>query len=94
MRRLPIFGKPWFRRIVEPRDFCLGSEAFPDGVETFVQLFEPPLTRRIIIDHFNALQEFISTRAANYSDLDKVQNHIMANVPRPLAAQGILLAGY
>ena len=72
-----------FKALLHIRLFSVtaGSEAFPIGVETFVQLFEPPLTRRILFDHFNALQRFIGPRAEKYADLDKVKEDILQNVP-------------
>src|SRR5260370_41835645 len=55
--------------------------AFPIGVETLVQLFEPPLTRRIVLDHLNALQGFIGPRALKYANIDEVKKNISDNVP-------------
>ena len=72
-----------FKALLHIRLFSVttGSGAFPIGVETLVQFFEPPLTRRILLDQFNAMQAFIDPRAKKYNVLAKVKGDISDNVP-------------
>jgi len=46
------------------------AETFPVGVETLLQLLA---LRRINIQHWNATQAFIATRASQYTDLESVR---------------------
>jgi len=79
-----------FKALLHIRLFSVttGSEAFPIGVETLVQLFEPSLTRKILLDHFNALQGFIGPRADKYRDLVNVKKNIADNIPELPAQEG------
>ena len=65
----------------------VGSQPFPVGVETLVQLFEPWLLRDIDLDHFNALRQFLASRALKYSGLAAVKASITANIPPTFPAQ-------
>lgn len=65
----------------------VGSQAFPVGVETLVQLFEPWLLRSIEIDHFNAGREFIASRAAKYLNLQDLKASIRTGIPPNFPAQ-------
>lgn len=65
----------------------VGSQSFPVGIETIVQLFEPWLLRTIELDHFNAGRNFIGSRANKYSDLDDVKRRIKDNLPRTFSEQ-------
>lgn len=60
----------------------VGSDSFPIGIETAVQLFEPWLLSTIDLDHFLALGQYIGTRAAKYNNLQNVQTAIQQNTPQ------------
>jgi len=65
----------------------VGSQSFPIGVETVVQIFEPWLLRTIQLDHFNALRAFIEARTQKYNDLADVKIRATGNVPKGLPEQ-------
>lgn len=59
----------------------IGSQSFPIGVETIVQVFEPWLLRTIELHHFSMSREFLTSRANRYHDLNDVRARITANLP-------------
>jgi len=61
-----------FKALLHIRLFSVsvGSETFPIGVETLVQLFEPYLLRTIDLDCFNAMEAYIAPRAAARQNLE------------------------
>ncbi len=59
----------------------IGSQSFPIGLETIVQLFEPWLLRKIEIFEFNALRTFIQAAENHYNDLNDVKTKIRENIP-------------
>lgn len=62
----------------------VGSQAFPVGVETLVQLFEPWLLRTIDLDEFNAMKDFIADYQQHYDALGPVKDKIKQNIPTNL----------
>lgn len=58
-----------------------GSQSFPIGIETILQVFEPWLLTEIKLEEFNAVKEFIGNAETKYSNLDTVKTKIMANIP-------------
>lgn len=64
-----------------------GSQSFPVGTETIVQLFEPWLLRTIELDNFNAVRNFINSRANKYNDLNDVKTKSRNNLPRTFSEQ-------
>jgi len=64
-----------------------GSQPFPVGVETIVQIFEPWLLRTIDIDEFDGVRTFLNSRADKYTNLNQVRQTIMENVPQSLPPQ-------
>lgn len=65
----------------------VGSQSFPIGVESLVQLFEPWLLASIATDEFNGVREFLEPRAQRYPDLNDVRQRIHDNLPRLLTEQ-------
>lgn len=61
-----------------------GPQAFPVGIETIVQMFEPQLLRAIEVYQFEASKDFIGTRATKYTDLAAVKTTIRDNLPGTL----------
>lgn len=59
----------------------IGSQSFPIGLETIVQLFEPWLLRKIEIFEFNELRTFIQADAERYKSLNYVKRKIKENMP-------------
>ena len=62
----------------------VGGKTFPLGTETIVQAFEPWLLEEIFLFEFNAVSDFISPRAARYSDLATAKTTIKGNLPASL----------
>ena len=65
----------------------VGSQSFPVGVESIVQIFEPWLLRTIELDNFNSVRNFINPRANKYSNLEDVKKKIIADIPRTFSEQ-------
>ncbi len=59
----------------------VGTQSFPIGVETVVQLFEPWLIRTIELDEFNAVRGFIERHRKQGISLDDVKILIEQNLP-------------
>ncbi len=59
----------------------VGSESFPIGTETILQVFEPWLLTEIKLEEFNAVKEFIGNAETKYSSLEAVKTKIMENIP-------------
>ncbi len=59
----------------------IGTQSYPVGVESFVQLFEPWLLRTIDLEHDNAIRVFIKDRAERYRNLDQVKETIKTYLP-------------
>jgi hypothetical protein len=62
-----------------------GSEPFPVGVESFIQIFEPWLLRTIELNHYNQLRNYIRPRASQYRDLGIAKQRMIREVPRSFA---------
>ncbi|MBC8123312.1 MAG: hypothetical protein H7Y22_15930 [Gemmatimonadaceae bacterium] len=60
----------------------VGSESFPVGIATIMQLFEPWLLEQISLDEFNAVRTFLAPALSSYQDLDEVKKKIKGNLPR------------
>lgn len=58
-----------------------GSQAFPVGTESLVQLFEPWMLRNISLDEFYAVDEFLDRKVATYSKLATVRKTILSRLP-------------
>jgi hypothetical protein len=58
-----------------------GSQSFPIGIESFVYLFEPWLLRKIELDEFNAVREFIDTLVTSEMNIESVKRKIEDNIP-------------
>lgn len=78
-----------FKAFLHVRFFSVGvgSEGFPVGIETLVQLFEPWLLRTIDLDHFRALRDYIAPRAQKFPNLTAVRSKIAQNLPPSMSAQ-------
>jgi hypothetical protein len=59
----------------------VGSEVFPIGIESVMQIFEPWLLRTIELNHWNAMQAFVNSRSPNDLDLAAVKKKIIDNLP-------------
>lgn len=59
----------------------VGTQSFPIGVETIVQLFEPWLLRTIELDEFNAVRGFIESYQHQGMSLEDVKTLIKQNLP-------------
>jgi hypothetical protein len=59
----------------------VGSQSFPVGIESIVQLFEPWLLRTIDLDHYNKREEYIAPRAAKRQDLNAVKERMRKDLP-------------
>jgi len=57
------------------------GSSFPVGVEMIVQLFEPWMLRRLVLDHWNKLQTFVKPRAAALATPAAAQAQALANIP-------------
>lgn len=93
------FSNPWVRAgavgiavkaFLHIRFFTVGAgaDAFPVGVETIVQLFEPWLLDTIDLDHFQALVRYIAPRAATYNNPENVRTAIQQNTPKSQSTSG------
>ena len=58
--------------------------ATPIGIETVALLFEPMLTRRIIVGEFNGVLGVVEPRAQKYTNLGDVKDRITGHVPSGL----------
>ncbi len=58
----------------------IGSQSFPIGIESFVYLFEPWLLRKIELDEFNAVREFVETLVTSEMSLESVKRKIENNI--------------
>ncbi len=65
----------------------VGTQSFPVGIETVVQLFEPWLLRTIELDHYNALKQFLAPRLASHTNIDVVKAKAKSNLPRALSRE-------
>jgi hypothetical protein len=93
------FSNPWVRALavgitvkafLHIRFFTVraGADAFPVGVETLVQLFEPWLLETIDLDHYQAIAQYIAPRAVKYNNLQNVRSAIQQNTPRSQSTSG------
>jgi hypothetical protein len=93
------FSNPWVRAaavgiavkaFLHIRFFTVGSgsDAFPVGIETIVQLFEPWLLDTIDLFHFQALVQYIGPRTAKYNNLQNVRTAIQQNTPKSQSTSG------
>jgi hypothetical protein len=57
------------------------GDGFPIGTETLVQIFEPWLSRQLLLDEFNRLRGYLQPKATKYPDLALTQKQILANIP-------------
>jgi hypothetical protein len=58
-----------------------GSDPFPVGIETIVQLFEPWMLRSLQLDHWNKLQTFVAPRAGAFPTVADASARALANIP-------------
>lgn len=58
----------------------IDSKPFPMGVETLVYMFEPWLLRKIELDEFNAVREFVDSLKTSDMTLDSVKMAIVQNI--------------
>ena len=81
-----------FKALLHIRLFSvgLGSESFPVGIETLVQLFEPWLLRMVELKEFYAVRSHIAPRAQKYQDLNEVKRKIRENIPTSWERTGLL----
>ena len=91
----PGVSNPWVRAVLvgisikaffHIRLFSVGAgpQAFPVGIETIVQMFEPQLLRAVEVYQFEASKDFIGTRATKHTDLASVKTTIQNNLPGTL----------
>ena len=59
----------------------VGSQPFPVGVESVVQLFEPWLLESIDLDEWQDVRAFVVSRAAQYPNRADVEQRILNNLP-------------
>ncbi len=59
----------------------VGAQAFPIGIESLVQLFEPWLLRTITVDEWNSVMHYLAPRAKKYPDLPSVKQAMKDNLP-------------
>ena len=59
----------------------IGTQSFPIGIESFVYLFEPWLLRKIELDEFNAVREFVEAAITDDMILENVKRRIEDNIP-------------
>ena len=66
-----------------------GSQAFPVGVETLVQVFEPWLLDRIAQDEDDEKRDWVKTRRAKHSSVSdgQIKTALKANIRRSLPQQ-------
>jgi len=92
----PGVDNPWVQSVVvgviiksllHLRVFSVGTgtDSFPVGIETIVQIFEPWLLRTIALDHFDTLRRYIDPRANHHNNLDVVKQRIKQNLPTAFA---------
>lgn len=62
------------------------GQSFPVGLETFVQLFEPWMLRKLELDHFVHQRAFIAPRAARFQDVAAARTQALANIPNTFTA--------
>lgn len=78
-----VFTKAFFHmRLFNIPVGSFGTQSFPIGLETIVQVFEPQLLKTIELHEFNAVRQYIEPRAAKYKDLATVRAKINENIPR------------
>jgi len=70
----------------------VGSTPFPLGFQTIIQLFEPYLSRSILIKEFEEVRKFVTPYADKFPDSDKanlgrVKKMIQDNIPTSLPQQ-------
>lgn len=95
-----VLGSPWLRAVVvgiSIKSFLhinlfnvtVNSQPFPVGLETLVQVFEPPMLRTILFDEFNAVRHFVAPLAAKHPDVSAVRQTIIQNIPPTLPGQEV-----
>jgi hypothetical protein len=62
----------------------VGPAAIPIGIETVALLFEPMLTRRIIVGEFYGVLGVVGPRAQTYPNLGNVKDLITGHIPSGL----------
>lgn len=63
-------------------NISVGRTAFPIGMESLVQLFEPRLLRAIEMDHYEELQRFLEPYVGAHGNLEDVKRRALENIPR------------
>lgn len=64
----------------------VGTNPFPIGIDTIVQIFEPWLLEEISLNEYNAVRNYLENKVALYShlSLENVKDKIKDNIPRNL----------
>jgi len=57
------------------------GQSFPIGLESFVQIFEPWMTRWIELNHFSEVDKFIAPRAEKTPDVGKGRGLAIGKIP-------------
>jgi hypothetical protein len=65
----------------------VGTQSFPVGIETVVQVFEPWLLREIELAEFNTVREYVTPRAVRYNNLNSVRTTIKQDLPQSFPSQ-------
>lgn len=61
----------------------VGSNPFPIGIDSIVQIFEPWLLETIRLNEYNAVRKFLEIKVEQYSNLnlDDMKNKMKDNIP-------------
>jgi len=57
------------------------GKSFPIGLETFVEIFEPWMTRRIELNHFAEVDKFIAPRALKTPEVETARQYAINKIP-------------
>lgn len=94
-----IFGNPWvkaglvglsIKAFLHIRILTVTTgpgQSFPVGLETFVQLFEPWMTKRIELDHYSGVSDFIKPRARRYRNVKNARKLAKNKIPSSFNAK-------
>jgi hypothetical protein len=88
-------GSPWIwailtgiftRSLLQLNLFSIGTgpTTMKVGLRSLVNLFEPKLLRDILLDEFNAVRAFVTTRVDTHTDLTSVKERIEQAIPDTL----------
>lgn len=67
----------------------VGSNPFPIGIDSLVQIFEPWLLETIRLNEYNEVRKFLEDKVNQYRNLniDDVKKKMVNNIPRTLKAK-------